>query len=65
MERLSQALKQGDDVSIVQLDTALAEQPACACPVKHTVQLDNIELWQEFYEHTNEMIITKAGRWTH
>ncbi len=64
MEYFQEALKQGE-VSLVQLDTALAEQAAaCACPEEqqHSLQLDNLELWKQFHQHTNEMIITKAGR---
>lgn len=62
MEKLNQVLKQNGEVHVEELDAALEEQPARACPVERSVQLDNKELWKEFHEHTNEMIITKAGR---
>ena len=54
------ALKTGR-VQMGQLDSALAEQPR-ACSEKPNIKLLNDGLWKEFHEHTNEMIITKAGR---
>lgn len=63
MDKLSEELvKQSGELSVEHLDAALEEQSARACPVKHTVELENKELWQEFHQYTNEMIITKAGR---
>ena len=60
MASFLEALKNGR-VQMGQLDSALAEHSR-ACSVKPNIKLVNEGLWKEFHQHTNEMIITKAGR---